>query len=452
MKNHTLLSFVLSAWLAAAISPAFAGEPRSFSLKEVRQYAVEHNARTRNARTDIEIARKKIWETTALGLPQVSGSVSYQNMLKIPITLIPARIFDPDAPADAFIEMQFGTQHNTTLNLTASQLIFQGSYFVALQASRVFLQISQNSLEKTEIEVKEAVTNSYYLVLLSRQTRDIIAANLANLKQNLYEVGEMHRVGFLEDTDVDQLQLTATDLENALRASERQMTITERLLKFQMGIDLEAGITLSDGLDAILAGLKGDDLLAAPFTLTDHIDFRIVDNQEKALSLSLKKEKSDFLPSVSAFFTHQASAMRNEFNFFRKTDDKWFPASIFGININVPIFSSGMRLARVGQAKRELEKVKRSKAELAAGLKLGLEQSRSEYASAIEKSANTQKNVDLAQKIYGKTLVKYKQGVATSLELSQTHTQLLTAQGNHIQAEIELLMARTKLAKALNRL
>jgi outer membrane protein TolC len=429
-----------------------AKDMHGLSLKEVQDYAVEHSTSTTNARLDVAMARKKIWETTATGLPQIYASVSYQDMLQIPTTLIPAEFIDPDAEEGTFIGVKFGTQHNAALNITVNQLIFSGSYIVALQASKIYLRLSQENLAKSEIDVKEMVTSTYYLILLAEDSKKTLEASLKNLKKTLYETQEMYKAGFLEDTDVDQIQLSVTDLENAVKSMDRQIQITYRLLKFQMGFNLQKEIHLSDDLDTILNQSHAGILLKESFNLENHIDYRMLDALEKSQVLLLKREKSEYLPSITAFATHQQSAMRNTFNFLKKTDDKWFPSTIVGINIAIPIFSSGMRAAKVAQAKMELKKVRNSKKQVAEGLQLELMQARSELKNAVEKKESTQKNVHLAKKIYEKNRVKYGKGMSSSLELTQTHNQYLTAESNYIKAVVELLNAKTRLDKVLSRL
>ena len=453
------MKFVLIVILALLTISATRGfgaeEPKDIhglSLKEVRDYAVKHSTSTINARLDVAMARKKIWETTATGLPQINASISYQDMLQIPTTLIPAEFIDPDAEEGTFIGVKFGTQHNASLNITANQLIFSGSYIVALQASKIYLRLSRENLIKSEIDVKETVTLTYYLILLAEESQKTLEASLKNLEKILYETREMHKAGFLEDTDVDQIQLSVTDLENAVKSMERQIRVTYRLLKFQMGFDLQKEIRLTDNLDTILSQLNAETLLKDPLILEDHIDYRMLDTQEKSQGLLLKREKSEYLPTISAFATHQQSAMRNTFNFFKKTDEKWFPSTIVGINIAIPIFSSGMRAARVAQAKMELKKVRNSKKQAAEGLQLELTQARSEFENALEKKESTQKNVQLAKKIYEKNRVKYGKGMSSSLELTQTHNQYLTAESNYIKAVVELLNAKTRLDKILSKL
>jgi outer membrane protein len=453
MRVRVILFVIVTvALLSQAIAMA-ADEKASIlrlSLQEVRDYAVKHSTATQNARLDVSMARKKIWETTASGLPQVSAKVSYMNNLQIPTTLIPAEFLDPDAEPGTFIGVKFGTQHNATLELSVDQLIFSGSYIVGLQASRIYLQLSQEQLTRSEIDVKETVTNTYYLILLAEDIRKTLESSLENIRKTLYETTELHRAGFTEDTDVDQIQLSVTDLENALRSIKRQIEISYNLLKYQMGFDLQKEIRLSQSLEDILKEINSQELLGTEFKLFNHIDYRMLDTREKSLKLLLKKEKADYLPTISAFFSYNQMAMRDSFNFFSK--EKWFPSSVVGLNINIPIFSSGMRGARVAQARMELQKAVNLKKQAADGLQLELLQSRSAFSDALEKNQGSKQNVDLAKKIYDKTLVKYSNGMVSSLELTQVHNQYLTAESNYTKAVVELLNAKTRLDKALNRL
>jgi outer membrane protein TolC len=449
-----MIWLVMAAWLVVGVQPAAAADENGdilwLSLQEAQNYAVKHSTETRNAQLDVAMAKKKVWETTASGLPQISASASYRDNLKIPTTLIPAQFIDPDAEAGTFVGVKFGTQHNATLDLTVNQLIFNGSYFVGLQASRIYLQLSKDQLSKSEIDIKEAVTKTYYLILLAEEHKQTLESNLENVKKTLFETQELHKAGFVEDTDADQIQLSVTDLENAVKSMERQIEVTYRLLKFQMGLDLQRPIRLSQTLENILSEIHGKELLTEDADLTHHIDYRALDTREKSLKLLLRREKTEYLPTISAFFSYSQMAMRESFNFFSK--DKWFPSMMFGLNINIPIFSSGMRGARVAQAKMDLQKATNLKMQVADGLRLELFQARSEFADALEKTQNLKKNVQLAKRIYEKTLVKYKDGIATSLELTQTHNQYLTAESNYTNAAVQLLNAKIRLDKALNRL
>ncbi len=451
MKKIIMLLFAwLIAW-AAALAGEDAGEMLRFSLKQAQEYAVKFSADTRNSSIDVAIARKKIRETTASGLPQLNATLSYRDNLKIPTTLIPAQFLDPDAGEGEFIGLKFGTQHNAAFDVTATQLVFSGSYIVALQASKVYLKLAENLQEKKEISIRETVANTYHLVLLAEKTRQILNASLENLRRSWQEAEAMHQAGFSEATQVDQLQLAVNDLENTLATTGRQVETAYRLLKLQMGVDQERVVTLSDSLESILAAMDAELPAAADFDLTRHIDFRALETQERSMALLLKRERAEYLPTITAFFSLSQSAMRDQFNFFNK-GESWFPASILGFNLSMPVFTSGLRPARVAQARLELAKTQNLKKQAADGLKLAMIQARSDFADALEREKNTARMIVLAQRIFEDMRSKFSQGLATSMELTQAHTQHLNAESAHSQAVVQLLDARIRLDKALNRL
>ena len=461
-KNLSINKFwvlFLLVFLSAQLSAAANGldmekhdQVIRLTLKGAQDYAVKHALETRNAKLDIKEAKKKIWETTAFGLPQITTTVGYQNMLKLPTTLIPAIIFDPDAPEDEFLELQFGVQHNATVDIAVNQLLFSGPYIVGLRAAKIFLQLSKDQLKKSEIQVKETVTRTYYLVLLALETKITIEENLKNLQRLLYETRELYQEGFLEENDLDQIQLSVSNLNNALRSINRQIRISQRLLKFQMGMSLETEIQISENLGAITREINAQELLQLDLSIHNHIDYKIITTQEKSLSLVLKKEITEYFPSIAAFFNYTLTAMRDEFNFFRNTDESWFPSMIAGINITIPIFDSGIKAAKIQQAKYQLQKIRNSKKQVEEGLQLQYTQAKSEFADALENSKTNVANVQLARKIYNKATIKYKEGLIASLELIQLHNQYLNAEATYIRTMVDLLNAKTKLDVVLNRL
>ena len=147
----------------------------SFSLKQAQDYALKNNYQIKNAQLDVTIAKKKVWETTAYGLPQVMAEAKFQNFIDLPTNLIPANAFNPLAPEGEFAELQFGTDYNTSATISASQLIFDGSYIVGLQAARTYQELSINNKKKTDEEIKYAVAQAYHTVLVAKENEKVLA-------------------------------------------------------------------------------------------------------------------------------------------------------------------------------------------------------------------------------------------------------------------------------------
>lgn len=416
------------------------------SLQKVQQLALEQNYQVKNSRKDLEIANKKVWETTAIGLPQISGSASYQQFLKIPVTLIPAEFFG--GQPGTYAEMKFGTEYNISGSLTASQLVFDGAYIVGLQAARIYREMATLNIEKTETDVKSLVARSYFAARMFRESHDIAQENFININQTLRETEQTLKAGFVDEIQLEQLRLTATNLKNTIANLHRQTEVMEQLLKFQAGIDISQPIVLSDRLDELMEKLSLEALLAKEFMPDKHINLRLVKTQEQLMLMDYRRQKTSFLPSVAAFITYQESAQRGEFNFFEDWKP-WFPSSIVGVSVNVPIFSSGMRASKVSQARLELEKAQNIRRLTEQSLFYEVAVNRSELQNAYEKFVNEKANIELAQKIYKHTQVRFNNGMASSMELTQASDQLLRAQSGYYSAVFNVLEAYEKLESAL---
>ncbi|MFW6218530.1 MAG: TolC family protein [Bacteroidota bacterium] len=435
-----------------------------FSLAEAQAYALENNTKIVNAKYDVEIADARVWETTAMGLPQVSGSVDYQHIPgEIPtvdfaggINEVFAAIFEALQREGIQVDVPMGfegqesepvklaVKNSTTYSATLSQLIFSGEYFVGLQASRTYKQLSKNSLENTELAIKENISMSYFTILSLEKNKIILDSSLMNLKSSIRDTRAMYETGMVEETDIDQLVLNAGNVENSLKSVERTIEISYKLFKIQMGLPLETKVQLTENIDNILFNLKIESPDVSGFNAEENISYKIAETQEKLDELNMKREKAMYLPSLNAFYSYQDKTNAPDFDFTIN--------HIIGFNISVPIFSSGMRNAKVKQARLEMIKSRNDKQLLEENLNMQVQQARYDYESAHEKYQIQRKNMELSKKIHEKTRVKFEQGVASSLDLTQAHGQYLDSTSKYTSAVIDLLNARINLDKILNRL
>ncbi len=448
--GRILSALILSGFLlAATLTPGPVGAadtPRSFSLKEARDYAVRYNYDARKSQLEIGVAQKRMRETLAAGLPQVNSSFGYLNNLELATVLIP-NFFE--GKFEEKIPVQFGTQHNATAGLQVQQLVFNGSYFVGLQASRIYGRLAEEGFERTQMDVIETVSQTYYLILVSEESQRIIRGNLENLEKTLTEIRERYKEGFLEETDADVVQISVTALKNNLQNLQKQTETAYQLLKFQMGIDLEEEVVLTDTLETMVTSEDISAALAGEFSKEESIDYRLVQTQEKLAEMNLKNEKAKYWPTVAAFYSLSFNAFRDTFNFFNFNKD-WYRTQTVGVNINFPLFKSGAQRAKVQQASLALEQARATAQQVSEGLVLEEAQARNALAAAFENFRNTEDNLELSKKVYDKTLIKYQEGLASSTDLTQANDRFLLTQSNYIQALAELLNAKNKLDRIRN--
>jgi outer membrane protein len=435
----------LSIAILLLVSVATVAQTRSFTVEEAVTFALDSNYTAINSRRDIAKAIKRKWETTASGLPQVSASLDYNYQIKQPTQLIPAEFVGGDA--GTFIPVVFGTQQNATATATLSQLIFDGSYLVGLQAAKTFLDYSKNANEKTQLEVRKGVINAYGGVLLAQENVAILDKNIATLEDNLRETRIIFENGFAEEEDVEQLQITFLSLKNQRANAQRMVTIAKQMFNLAIGIDVNEETVLTQTLEGLALPALG--LLNDTVNLEQNVDYKIVNNLNEQRELELKLEKSKALPTLGAFINVGTFAGRNEFNFF-DSDEKWFPQSITGFQLNIPIFSSGMRNARTAQAAIALDQAKTQKEETAQQIKLAYASAKSDHELAIDNYNTSLKNITLAERIENKNQIKFREGLSTSFDLRQAQTQLYQVQQELLQAMLQIITTKADLETILN--
>lgn len=442
--KSTLITVITAILLTGLSGGAFS--QMSLSLSEAQDFAVKNSYNVKSSALDVDIARKKIKENLSLGFPQIDASVDYTYYIALPTSLIPAEFMGGE-PGE-FIELKFGVKNNLTAGVTLNQLIFDGRYFIGLEYAKIYEQISMESLEKSTEDVKETVTRTYYNILVGEAAVKVLDSTLNILEKTRFETGEMVKEGFAELSAYDQLTLTVSEIRNSINSVRRQNEVGYKLLNFQLGIDLDQKVTLTESLDALIEKAQVSAVLDQQFNLEQHVDYRLISSQEKMKYLSLKNERAAYYPSLNGFLFVQENAQRDQFDFYL-VDQPWFVTSATGVSMRIPIFSSGFRKSRLSQAKIDLEKIRITKEQVAEGLLLTTTQSRMEFQTAIENFMREKQNVDLSLDIYRKALEKYNEGVATSVELTQQHNQFFDSERKYFQTVLSLLEAKNKLDKAL---
>ncbi|MDP3643780.1 MAG: TolC family protein [Bacteroidota bacterium] len=466
-KHNQIL--LLAIMVLCGTMTAIAQEPVKLSLQDALILASKNNTNILNSDLDLKIAQKKVWETISSGLPQISGKGSYSHIFKVPTLSFGGKTilsntevpWDPTTQSGTLSSLtlsngeniylnseegtpiELGLKNNTTFDLTLSQLIFSGSYIVGLQATKVYYGLTKQTAEKTRLDVIETVTNTYTMIQLAEESRKILSQNLENIDKTLYEISEMNKQGFLEKTDVDQLELTGNTVRNAMNQSDSNLEMAYRLLKIQLGMEDSQKIVLTDALEQGESLTKSSlQLITETFDINQSVDYQLIQTSEKAAKLDLDLAKSSFLPTIAGFYNHTEKLKAPAFDFA--------PKDLIGVNLSLPIFSSGQRSSVVSQKRMALEKAKNTKQLVSSSLTMQASQYQSDVKLKLERFQNQKKSKELSDEIYQRTLEKYKQGIASSMDLMTSQNQYLTNLTNYYQSIYDLQGSKSKLEKLFN--
>ena len=468
MFRNKRQKLLMVAMIVGGTFLSMAQESQKLSLEKSIKMALQNNTNILNSKLDLKAAQNKIWEITAMGLPHIDVKSSYQHLFVIPELNFPGtKLSKTKVPYDSSTgtgttsEIQLNSGENIYLNLiagdpiplgvknnistdiTVSQLIFSGSYIVGLQARRAYINLAKQNDEKTKLEVIETVVNTYHMLQLAEESRKVLAQNLDNITKTLSEITEMNKQGFVEMTDVDQLEVTSNTIRNALNQIDSNLNVGYRLLKIQLGVEDSVKIDLSDPMESDESLINSSmQLINEKFNIDQNTDYLLVKTSEQFTKLDMKVSQSGFLPTLSGFYNHNIQSNAASFNFV--------PKDLIGINLTLPIFSSGERLAVVAQKRVAYEKAQNSSRLISKSLSMQASQYQNDVKLKLERYLNQKKSNVLSDTIYQRTIEKYKLGMSSSIDLMNVQNQYLTNLSSYYQSIYDLQESKSKLEKLFN--
>lgn len=442
----------------------WAQEIHHFSLQQCIDYAMKHQTSVKSAEIDLATAKAKNGEITGMALPQVSASGSLQYLPSIPTQFIPDFISpavygvlikekvlpsDTKIPQPGMFPVAFGTKYSASGSISVSQILFEGSLFVALQARRTLIELSKKSVQQSERDVRVAVSKAYYNLLISQKQLDLTNTNIDRVERLLHDTKIMYQNGFAEKLDVDRVQVQLNNLKTTEINLINMLAVGDQVLKFQMGMPLHDLLTPTDTLSTSdLTGILAD---SAGFRYNHRIEYSLLQTQKEANEYNLKRYRMNYLPTISAFMNYGKNAGRDEFNFFQ-AHQPWFSTWIVGLNVDVPIFDGFQRKHQVREARLAVEKNNIQLDGLKQAINLEISQSETSLRNDIINLKSQEENMKLAESVYEAAKKKYEAGVGSNLEVVNADGDLKQAQTNYFSALYDAIIARIDYEKALGKI
>ncbi|MFT5056925.1 MAG: outer membrane protein [Pseudoalteromonas distincta] len=435
------MKYVFTLLIVLCFQLSFGQAELSLSLDQALKMALQKNTTMLNAALDIDYAETQVNEIKAQGLPQVSGSADYSHTFKIPTQIIPG---DFVGQPGTTVAAQFGVPFNVNVGVGASQLLFDGTFFLGLKAASEFVNISKLSASASEIDIKEGVTKAYYMALISQQNIGQLSTSLANIKKLQSETEQLYKAGFAEKLDLDRLTLSVSNLEININKLQNQAKLAKQLLLNTIGVDVNQELTLTSKIP----GEPTSDSYAAVFNPDNRIEIKLIDQQQELNQLNLKRYKMGYFPSLYGNFSYGSSTFASDGKFGELGDD-WYGNGRYAVSLNVPIFDGLYKKAKMDQAKIDIKKTENTKQQALLGMNLQVSQAKTNYLNAIKTIELQKKSQDLAESIFNTTKIKFKEGIGSSFEMINAESELTQANTNYLNALYELNVARIDLNKAL---
>ncbi|MDG1747300.1 MAG: TolC family protein [Bacteroidia bacterium] len=450
--TRSLALFLSMFWIGQ--STASNTDPKdSFSLQDAISYALEHNPELRKARMDVSISKETVKQTVAIGLPQISATGSYSHYLTIPGNWI--KNFAPTPGSPEYIFLQFQQKINSSGTIGVNQLLFDGSYLVGLKATKEFVDMSRFLEAKTAYDVQVNVSKAYLMIASTDLNIKLINANIKTLEKSLSDLKAMFEEGFVEDLDVKRVQLS---LNNILIQKETLSKAREafiELLKVQMGMDLTHKLFLKDDIESIDRQIRLEEERGkAVWTPISRPEYQILDQSIRLGKLDKKRYQMGYLPKLVGFYQHQQSTMRPEFNFFESNltpNNNWIPSDMLGLQVQLTLFDGLQAQSKIREIQYKIDKAETDLEAFSNAASVEWRNARNNYQLQLKQAALQKENMDLAEEIYNKTQIKFKEGVGSTLEITQAEGEFKSAQVNYLNAIYDLVIAKIDYHKAIGK-
>lgn len=416
----------------------------NLTLKQAVDFAIQHNTNVQNATLDQVAANEKVKEILGIGLPQINGSFQVQDFLEIPTSLIPAEFFG--GPPGSFIPVKFGTKYNATAGLSASQLVFNGTWLVGVKASKVYQELAQKNVDRTRLETEADVTKAYYSVMINAERKTLLDANVERIKKMKDDTKALYDNGFVEKIDLDRITVTYNNLVTEAENVRRLLDLSLVMLKYQMGMDQSATLTVTDKISDVAFTPSTFD--NGRFDYNKRVEYQSMELLHQGSILQMRSIRMGYFPTVALFGSLQAQAQRSEFDFF-DTNKKWFPIAVVGLQINVPIFDGMQRHYQVEQAKVGILKAENNLLLMQRTIDMQQAVARVTLQNSSASLEAQRANMELAQQVLDVAQKKYGAGAGTNLEIINAQTSLKEAQTNYFNALYDAVIAKVEYDKAM---
>ncbi len=441
MKPYTLILFLLLCYISTDAQ-------RSFSLEEAVEYALQNSNKMKTAALEVADAEARINETRSTGMPTLGGTVNYQHYVDLPGQVVPAEFFG--GPPGEFGTVAFGLKNNLTASLNLNALLFDATFFTGLKAARLYKNLIATQNAQVTSDLKNEITKSYLLILIGRRQEEMLQKNIDNLAQILGETEQIYKEGFAEKLDVDRLELSLKNLRTENENVKRSIGLGYYIMKLQMNFPLQEELIVTDEIDALLGSSLADKTLESEeFNVANRPEYNVIKAGEDMNNIQLEVLKKRGLPSLYGFGTHQQSLQRD--NIFDSDQPSWIPGTIVGAQLNVPIFDGQVGKYQKQRAEIELQKTQVQLNSFEGAATFDYINALTSYVNAKNTVSSRKESLDLAERIYDKTQIKYKEGVGASLEVRQAQTELYQAQAEYVNGLYDLLVAKVDLEKSLGK-
>ena len=438
MKGKIILLTMMVLGIQAGIAQE--SKTTELSLQQCVQMAVEKNINVKTARIDKEKSQYKKEESRAALLPKINFNGGFTDNIALPTTVLPGEFLGHPGKT---IAVQMGSQYNANAALSISQILYNQTALTALKLTKKSEELSSLSVEKASEEIAFEVARLYALGQTTSEQLNLINQNIKRTERlrDITKIIVQNGVG--KQVDLDRVNVNLenlyTQLNNTQTAREQQLY----MIKYMLDLPLEENVVLTD--TATMPLLTSEPILQSDFS--NHVNIRLLESQKELNMLNKKLINNGYLPTVSFSGQMAYQGLRKDFSTYFKSGEvnKWYPMSNIAINVSMPVFDGFDKRSKARQATLDLQKTQATLESAKESISMNYKNALNNYMNNREIVRRQKQNLELAEKVYKETSLKYREGLAGMSSLLQDEMSLSSAQGGYLTALYNFKEAELKI-------
>lgn len=434
-----ILPIIICILIFSPLSEAQTQDSVHVNLKKAIEIALSENPTIKVADRDIQAKKYYKSEQIAALFPSVSLAGSWQATLKKQ-KMVMEMGGNP-------MEIEVGTSYNYSAGLSFSLPLVAAPTWYNLKLSQVDVELAVENARASKISLVNEVKKAYYGMLFAKDSYQVLLTSYENVQLTAQNTYDKYEQGLASDFDKLRAEVQVKNQKPQLTSAENSLYLATMMLKVLMGVDVNEPIIF----DGQLADFENDvlqyqEIDPAQISLSNNTDLIQLDYAQKQLELSQKMIKASSCPTLALSGNYQYMTMANNLDF---SSYNWFPYSIIGISLQVPILSWVGTSYKLKQSKLSMESLNDQRQYLENNLRVSVNSSLFNMNKAIEDLTSNKETMMQADRAYNIVKKQFDIGMATWLDLNSAELALTQSRLLYNQSVYNFLTAKAELDSVL---
>ena len=414
------------------------------TVEDAINYAIENNNDLSKSRIDQEIILAQIAEVKGRALPQINVNGQFSDNYSLQQQLLPAEIFGGEPGTT--VEVAFGNRYQFTGGLSVQQQLINFQLFSSIKSTAALKELRNLQTLETIQDLIINVVQTYIQVQVFEKQVELLQQNYERT-DNLIELSDYKlKEGIIKKLDVNQLMVNRSNLKTQIEDAEFGKNQQLRLFKVLLALPLDSKVRLNEQLEDRPAQQLNENLI-----LDANLQYQQLQKSIELSILDQKLVKSEYLPSLNAFWNYNYIGQANEFDFSSEFYQDQFSGT-WGLAASIPIFDGFQRGKRLKQKKLETDKLEKDREQMVLNIEKEFRDAKEQLLLSTIQIESQNNNMNLAQENYDGIKMSYTEGVAALTELLDSEFALREAQSNYLNALLQAKVSELMLLKSSGQL